>query len=55
MNLAYQYHIGWMVLDVALAHCMKAKIFLKNKIAQNFELFLKQKNSQQILLICRIC
>ena len=28
-----------MVLDVALAHCMKAKIFLKNKIAQNFELF----------------
>ena len=28
-----------MVLDVALAHCMKAKIFLENKIAQNFEHF----------------
>ena len=39
MNLAYQSHIGWMVLDVALAHCMKAKIFLENKIAQNFEHF----------------
>ena len=28
-----------MVLDVALAHCMKAKIFQENKIAQNFEHF----------------
>ena len=46
--------IGWMGLDVAFAHCMKGKIFLKIKAAQDIKRFVKQKGSPQILLAAAI-